>query len=85
MAEFFVYWNAVVKKIRIHRSACGACKGGAGMHQGRIGERRGSTDGWEPAATYAEAVAISSRIQRERPALRRADCGLCHPGRTGRA
>lgn len=55
MANFYVYWNAVVRKIKIHRSECGACKGGKGMHEGKIGEARGKTDGWDSAETYQEA------------------------------
>ena len=63
MAKFYVYWNAVVRKIKIHRSECGACKGGKGMHEGKIGEARGTADDWEKAKTYQEARAIADHLR----------------------
>jgi hypothetical protein len=83
VGTFYVYWNTVVKKIRIHRSECGACKNGRGMHEGKIGVARGHTEDWIPAATYQEAVAIAGGLQREKHVLKvlrsSIDCGLCRP------
>ncbi len=83
MTNFYVHWNAVVRKVRIHQSICGACKDGAGMHEGRIAQGRGDTYDWEPAKSYAEAVSIAERLMTERPILKkvgaRVNCGLCRP------
>jgi hypothetical protein len=83
MAKFHVYWNAVVRKIKIHRSECGACKGGKGMHEGKIGEARGITDVWEHAETYRDARAIAESLRRTKTRLSNpkgdVDCGLCRP------
>ncbi len=87
MAAFFVHWNTVVRRLRIHRSECGACKGGKGMHEGRIAAGRGDTYDWEPAATYPEALAVIDKLKRIHPTLNRfgsIDCGLCYPGRNSR-
>lgn len=85
MAAFYVHWNTIVRKVRIHRSECGACKGGAGMHEGKIDAGRGDTYGWEPADTYAGALSVVETLKRSKPQLNRlgarTDCGLCHPAR----
>lgn len=83
-AEYFVFWNTIVKRVRIHRAACGACNNGAGMHRGRIEAGRGLTYDWEPAASYSEARALVTALMRTKPVLKkskRVDCGLCNPGR----
>lgn len=86
MTAFYVHWNTIVRKIRIHRSECNACKGGAGMHEGRIAAGRGQTYDWEPAKTYAEALALIDNLKLSYPQLdrpgARVDCGLCHPERS---
>ncbi len=57
MADFFVHWNVIVRRVRIHRSECGACNNGLGMHQGKIAAGRGETYDWEAANTYKDAQA----------------------------
>jgi hypothetical protein len=85
MASFYVHWNTIVRRLRIHRSECGACKGGAGMHEGKIAAGRGETYDWVPALTYADALAVVTNLKRAHPQLdrpgARIDCGLCHPAR----
>jgi hypothetical protein len=81
MPEFYVYSNSIVKKVRVHRASCGACKGGKGMHEGRIGGHK-KTDRWEGAATYQEARALAEKRRRPMGGTdSRIDCGLCHPAR----
>jgi hypothetical protein len=79
MSAFYVYWNTIVCKVRIHRSECGACKGG-GINAGR-----GKTHEWVSAVTYAEALALAADLKRAHPQLNRLrgriNCGLCHPSR----
>jgi hypothetical protein len=86
MTDFYVHWNTVVRKIKIHRSECGACKGGAGMHEGRIDAGRGETYNWIEAKTYGDARAIAEELERNKPILKKGrakwDCGLCRPGRS---
>src|SRR6202011_5077875 len=55
MPDYFVFWDEIVGRIRIHRADCEVCKYGKGMHEGRINEGRASTSDWEPADTYAKA------------------------------
>jgi hypothetical protein len=85
MAAFYVHWDRIVGEVRIHRSECGACKGGAGMHEGKIGAGRGDTYDWEQADTYPEARSIVEALKQSRPQLNRPgariDCGLCHPAK----
>jgi len=82
---FYVHWNTVVRKIKIHRGECGACKEGEGMHEGRIAAGRGVTYDWKAASTYTEARDIAERLEQQKPILRKGrgkwDCGLCHPAR----
>jgi len=83
-ADYFVFWNTIVKRVRIHRADCGACNNGRGMHQGRIEAGRGATYDWEPATSYAEAKEVVAGLMRSKPVLKkskRIECGLCHPGR----
>lgn len=32
MPDFHVFWDTVVRRVRIHRSDCGACNNSAGMN-----------------------------------------------------
>lgn len=85
MAPFFVFWNTVVRKTKVHRASCGACKNGQGMHEGRIQAGKGDTYDWVPAASYAEAAAIAASLKRSKPILASQkssiECGLCRPAR----
>ena len=67
MSEFYVHWNTIVRKIRIHRSKCGACNSGAGMHKGNIAAGRGSTYDWVPANTYADALRLVKSFKENPP------------------
>jgi hypothetical protein len=82
---FYVHWNTVVRKIKIHRGDCGACKEGQGMHEGRISAGRGETYDWIEARTYDEAKSIATEVERRKPVLKKGrgkwDCGLCRPAR----
>jgi hypothetical protein len=85
MPDYFVFWDEIVGRIRIHRADCGACKYGKGMHERRINEGRGSGSAfdWEPADTYAKACEIAASLK-HRKAFEKSvqtDCGLCHPER----
>lgn len=86
MSAFYVHWNTVVRKIKIHRSECGACKGGTGMHEGRIDAGRGDTYDWVAAATYEQAHTVAAELERTKPILKKGrakwDCGLCRPARS---
>jgi hypothetical protein len=84
MPAYFVHWNTIVKRVRIHRSECGACNGGKGMHKGKIKAGRGLTYDWVPAKTYAEACEVVGALKISKPALKkysRTECGLCRPSR----
>jgi phosphopantothenate synthetase len=85
MTYFYVHWNSIVRKIKIHRSQCGACKGGAGMHEGRIAPGRGETYDWVSAKTYSDACDIAEELQQKKSILKnnraKWDCGLCRPRR----
>jgi hypothetical protein len=82
---FYVHWNTVVRKIKIHRGNCGACKEGRGMPEGRISAGRRDTYDWLEAGTYSAAKRIAADIERQKPILRKGrgkwDCGLCRPAR----
>jgi hypothetical protein len=81
---YWVYWDRIVRRVRIHRSECGACKGGQGMHRGAMCDGRGTDYDWEPAETYGAALRIVRQLERK-GIRRRGDpmiCGLCHPDRS---
>ena len=84
MPDYFVFWDEIVGRIRIHRAECGACKYGKGMHGRRSSEGPGRTYDWEPAYTYAKACEIVADLKQRKPALQKSpqeDCRLCHPER----
>ena len=84
MPDYFVFWDEIVGRIRIHRADCEVCKYGKGMYEGRINERRASTSDWERADTYAKACEIVAGLKHRKPAVKKSaqtDCGLCHPER----
>jgi hypothetical protein len=80
--DYFVFWDEIVGRLRIHRADCVACRYGSEMHERLINQGRAtSTFDWEPADTYAKACEIAASIK-----LRKAfeksvqtDCDLCHP------
>ena len=85
MPHYFVFWDEIVGRLRIHRADCGVCKYGEEMHERLINQGRASTStfDWEPADTYAKACEIAAGIKR-RKAFEKAvqtDCDLCHPER----
>lgn len=77
MAEYFVFCDRVLKHIRIHKAACGACKNGKGMHGGKIEAGRGDTYVWIPAPTYKEAHTIAEALPSAKNGGEVKDCGLC--------
>jgi len=85
MADFYVHWNTALRRVRIHRSECSVRKQSDGMHEDRIAADRGTTWDWEPADSFAEALAIVKALKHSKPILvrpgTRIECGLCHPGR----
>jgi hypothetical protein len=84
MPDYFVFWDEIVGRIRIHRADCGACKYGKGMYERRIDEGPYSNFDWEPADTYAKACEIVADLKQRKPAFEKSvqtDCGLCHPER----
>ena len=84
MPDYFVFWDEIAGRIRIHRADCGACKFGKGVRNSRINEGRDVTSDWEPADTYAKACEIVTDLKHRKPALEKSvqtDCGQCHPQR----
>jgi hypothetical protein len=82
MPDYWVFWDEIVGRIRIHRGECGASKYGKGMH--KINEGKGTTSDWVPADTYAKAREIVADLKHRKPTLEKSaqtDCGLCHPER----
>lgn len=77
-ADFYVHRNQIRKRVRIHRSDCGACNHGAGMHRGKIQAGRGDTYDWIPADSYKKAAAQAS-VYAKRINTKKKNCGLCSP------
>ncbi|HXQ51197.1 MAG TPA: hypothetical protein VN802_08900 [Stellaceae bacterium] len=81
MAAYYVHWNAILRRLRIHRTSCVVCKAGAGKSGTEAG--RGDAYDWEPASTYKQALKIADKLRRQKPVLNNAkariDCGLCQP------
>jgi hypothetical protein len=78
MAAFFVHWNSIRKRIRIHRADCGACNNGEGMHRGKIAAGRGNTYDWIKAKSYDEAVFRATGLNMV-IGTKWKDCGMCSP------
>jgi hypothetical protein len=78
--DFFVFWDEIVVRLRIHRADCGVCKYGKEMHERLI---NAPTFDWEPADTYAKACEIAANIKRRESFEKsvQTDCDLCHPER----
>jgi hypothetical protein len=80
---YFVFWDEIVGRLRIHRADCGVCKYGEEMHQRLADRGRPSNFDWEPADTNAAAREIAAGVKRRSSFEKsvQTDCGLCHPGR----
>ncbi len=78
MAAFFVHWNRIRKRVRVHRANCGACNNGEGMHRGKIDAGRGDTYDWIGAKTYRDALANAETIA-ARIGAKAGNCGMCNP------
>jgi hypothetical protein len=81
--DYFVFWDEIVGRLRIHRADCGVCKYGEEMHERQTNRGRASNFDWEPADTYAEACEIAASVKRRRAFEKsvQTDCDLCHPER----
>jgi hypothetical protein len=81
--DYFVFWDEIVGRLRIHRGDCGVCRYGAETDERLINQRRASNFDWEPADTYAKACEIASNIKRRKAFENsvQTDCDLCHPER----
>jgi hypothetical protein len=80
---YFVFWDEIAGRLRIHRADCGVCKYGAEMHDRLIKLGRASTFDWEPTDTYAGALEVAASIKRRKAFEKsvQTDCDLCHPER----
>jgi len=73
--DYWVYVDAVTKAVKLHKSTCGACRSGKGMHgHQRLKENwwKGPFSSRDDALKYAQSQA---QLLRTQPAT----CGLCHP------
>ena len=88
MPHYWVFWDEIVGRIRIHRAECGACKYGTALYKVKSTEWHQVDCDWEPANTYAEACEIVAALKHRKPVLNKSattDCDLCHPSdRKGR-
>jgi hypothetical protein len=64
--DYFVFWDEIVGRLRIHRADCGVCKYGGEMHEKLANQGRASPFDWEPADTYAKACEIAASIKRRK-------------------
>ena len=62
MADYFVFWNKLMRRARIHRGTCVACNHG----EGRSGVGLRSTHEWIPADSYIEARSIANALGRRK-------------------
>lgn len=73
--DYWVYVDVVTKGVRLHKSTCGACRGGKGMHGHQQPQQvwwKGPFFSRDDAWKYAQSQAQQFRIQPT-------PCGLCHP------
>jgi hypothetical protein len=73
MADYFVFWNKLMRRARIHRSTCGACNNGEA--RGKVGLK--CTHEWIPADSYIEARSIANAHGRRKGF--KLNCVLCQP------
>ncbi|MEH2491930.1 hypothetical protein V1280_007869 [Bradyrhizobium sp. AZCC 2230] len=83
---FWVFWDTMLKRVRIHHQDCGACRNGQGMQQGSIRVGRGSTYFWEEFPSYPEALRKTEQLRRAGMIAQgcRVNCSLCHPERANK-
>jgi hypothetical protein len=81
--DYFVFWDEIVGRLRIHRADCGVCKYAGEMHEWLTNRGRASNFDWEPAGTYASACEIAAGVKRRKAFEKsvQTDCDLCHPER----
>jgi len=73
--RYWVYVDKPTKRVLLHKSTCGACNDGEGMHGHRDPKLNWWTDSFasrDDAWNYAQSEARKLRTQ---PAV----CSLCHP------
>jgi hypothetical protein len=73
MSPYWVFVSKPTKRVLMHKTTCGACKGGLGMHGHQQDEVEWKgfptrTDAWAYATTYAARLGVSAKA-----------CGLCKP------
>lgn len=71
--EFWVFIDKPTKKAKIHRTGCGACKRGRGMH----GHRQ-SQCWWKGFDTYTTAWEYANQEAMKMRTIS-SGCGLCKP------
>ncbi|HXQ50745.1 MAG TPA: hypothetical protein VN802_06600 [Stellaceae bacterium] len=81
MTAYYVYWNRIRRRVRVHRAECSACRYGKGMHLGKIAAGRGDTYDWVAANDYGHALSLA-RGHAARLGAEVIDCGLCNPQRS---
>jgi hypothetical protein len=82
MPDYFVFWDEIVGRIRVHRADCRACRYGKDMREWR--NNRDSIFDWEPADTYAKACEIAASLKHRKRVFEKSvgtDCEVCHPER----
>lgn len=73
--EYWVYVDVPTKRILLHKSICGACRGGTGMH----GHQQPGVCWWQgPFASCQDAWRYAESEGNRKGRAPRA-CGLCHP------
>jgi hypothetical protein len=68
MPHYWVFWDEIVGRIRIHRAKCKACKYGTGLYKVKSTEWPQVDYDWEPANSYAEACEIAAALKHRKPA-----------------
>ncbi len=76
MPEFYVFWDRMMRRVKIHRRECRSCKDRNIIRQGR-----GKDYDWVPAKTYEEARSVAERFRRHGMQIKGShlNCGLRHP------
>lgn len=70
----FIYHDKVRRTAKAHRSECGACRNGVGMHGHQV---RAQNEWYGPFATLAVATATFRLLGHELPVTL---CRRCRPG-----
>ena len=77
MANYYVYWDKLLRRVQIHRSACVACNNGETRNENRIKVGLEHTYEWIPAESYAAARSIADAKGRRNNF--KVNCVLCEP------